>query len=365
MDLNVYNEDLTLIGVIDVYTSLSWNRKYFQPGVFELIAPATENNLYCLKKHYLIEKENSNDVVYINTVLVNNHEDAVPTIKVTGCFLSGILGNRVILKHDGTISGLINMNCIYPDESNRVIQKLILGDFESVHFDNNPVGKYLTDQLEAVGRYQGIGYRIRFDAKGKQLIFETVQGVDRSINQSNNPHVIFSQEYDNIRGTVYTNSDVGAINSVYGVCKLPPGIEPCISPTYNIDDGVGLNRFEKYVITDAVTYDITRVETVGMGSIEVTRTYLDSINTLYNMKADCHKALVSVTENIEGTVNNFTSGYKTLYDLGDIVTIINEKSGIILNQRIYEILETFDNENDAVTPTFGSPARTIMDILKG
>lgn len=365
MDLNIYNEELTLIGVVDVIKSLIWNRKYFQSGVFELTAPATDNNLYCLREHYLIEKENSDEIGYINTLVVEEPENDVPVIRVTGQFLSGIFTSRVILKNNWKVSGLIDLNCIHPEEDNRTIQKLILGNFDDISFSNNPIGKQLSDQLEAIGRYEGFGYRVKLNAKDKQLIFEIVRGLDRSINQTVNPQVIFSQEYDNLRSTTYTHSDVGAINSVYGACKLPAGIEPCIPPTYKIDNGTGLNRFETYVITEAVTYDVTKWETVGTGQIEITRTYLDGTATLWNMMADCQKALVPITENFEGTVNNFTSGYKTLYNLGDIVTIFDEKLGRSINQRIYEVLETYDNENNAITPTFGSPARTIMDILKG
>lgn len=363
MELTIYNEDLTLIGIVDVIKSLIWTRKYFEPGGFELIVPITVNNLYCLKKHYLVEKENSVEIGFINSVVVDSLE--TKTIKVVGKFLSCIFENRVVLENNGMVSGLVDLNCIHPEIGNRKIQKLILGDFVDVNFTNNPIGKQVSEQLEAVARYEGIGYRVQIDVANKRLIFEIIRGVDRSVNQHINPQVIFSQEYDNIKAPIYTNSDVGAINSVYGVCKLPSGIEPCIPPTYQIDVGSGLNRFEAYVITDAVTYDVTSVETVGEGSIEITRTYLDTNATLYNMQADCHEVLVPVTENFEATVNNFTSGYKDLYDLGDIITITDDQTGAMLNQRICEVLETYDNEKNEVIPTFGSPARTIMDILKG
>ena len=44
-----------------------------------------------------------------------------------------------------------------------------------------------------------------------ELVFKIYEGVDKSIEQSENPRVIFSQEYENLYSCEYFNSDVGAI----------------------------------------------------------------------------------------------------------------------------------------------------------
>ena len=40
-----YNRDLQRLGVVDVFRSLIWTRKYFECGTFELHAPLNARNL--------------------------------------------------------------------------------------------------------------------------------------------------------------------------------------------------------------------------------------------------------------------------------------------------------------------------------
>ena len=81
------------------------------------------------------------------------------------------------------------------------------------------------------------------------------------------------------------------------------------------------------------------------------------------MEAAAKEELVPIQENFQGTVD-FKLKYRAEYDLGDIVTVKNDKWGKVINQRITEVTEVYDNTSNAITPTFGDPARTIMDILK-
>ena len=362
MDLLIYNSSLACEGVVDEFKSLIWHRKYFQSGEFTLVAGATQNNINLIQKYNYILKENSKEVGYITSLEITNNLEQGTIITASGNFLSGIISQRSILTNEQTLSEIITSSAINATDNKRNIVGLTLADdFPTIAFENSVKGKNLGEMIEALARRDNFGYRIMINSTNTGFKFNVFYGINRSIEQSENPHVIFSKEYDNLVSNTYVNSDVGMINTVYGICKLPAGIEPCTPPTYSIDtDNVGLERYETCVETEAVTYDQTI--TVA-NNVTITKTYLNYNKTLANMKSDCENAIVLRQENFEGDVS-FESGYKTLYDLGDVVTVFNKEWNKSTSQRITEIMETYDNQKNAVTPTFGTPERTIMDILK-
>ena len=52
-----YDQNLNRLGVIDVFRSLIWTRKYYECGTFELHAPLNTRNLQLLA-------ENNNNYIY-------------------------------------------------------------------------------------------------------------------------------------------------------------------------------------------------------------------------------------------------------------------------------------------------------------
>jgi len=344
VDITIYDKNLTPLGIVDVYESLIWTRRYFQNGSFELVAPASASNLKLLKKRNILEIENEDEVAYIDTINITQDEEKGTIIKAVGAFYSGKLSRKVILNSATNLKDLIENNL-------RGLAITVNSDVSNITFNNSVVGKNLGEVIEALARRENFGYKIVLE--NKSLVFKIFQGIDKSIEQSENPRVIFSQEYENLHSCEYFNSDVGAINTVYARCKLPAGIEPCTPPTYDIiAEG---EQLEAYIEVDAVTYDVTLNDE--------TKTYLNYNATLANMKAEAEKLLVPIQENFEGKVA-FKSNYKTDFDLGDVVTVFNDEWDTKTSQRITEVTEVYDNTENSVIPTFGIPARTILDIIK-
>ena len=348
----VYDTSLNRLGVADVYESLIWIRRYFANGTFELVAPANQTNIKLLKKHNLITLESDNEIAYISTISITQDEAKNATIKATGALYSGKLSQHTIL------IGATNLKDLIEDNLREIV--LIVDDVvANITFDNDGYGKNLGEVVEALARRDNFGYKVVLESG--TLIFKVFYGTDRSKAQSENPRVIFSQEYENLLTSDYLNSDVGTINTVYARCKVPAGVQACIPPTYDIIPDDGIERFEAYIEVDAVTYDIE--QTIGDGGDTITLTYLNYSATLANMQAEAEKALVEVQENFEGAIA-FAEQYKDKYDLGDVVTVFNDTWGISTNQRITEITEVYDNVQNSIIPTFGNPARTILDIIK-
>ena len=61
IELYIYDRDLNFKGVIDIYTSLRWRRKYFEAGEFELHLQATESNIHLFKRDSIIVRSESEE----------------------------------------------------------------------------------------------------------------------------------------------------------------------------------------------------------------------------------------------------------------------------------------------------------------
>ena len=353
MDLMVYDSTLTKLGVVDVYDTLIWVRRDTEYGSFELTVPATENNLNLIKKYNIVKKDNDNEVGYINSILITNG-DKGETIKATGLFYCGVLKQRCVLTNATNLKSLIENN----------VRGLSLINVDSscssITFSNNFTGENLGECVTALAKANGFGFETLLNSATGKIDFKIYYGTDRSTAQTVNPYVIFSDNFENLTSCEYTDSDVGVVNTVYARCKVPAGVEnPSDAPAYDIINGTGTGIFEKYIEVDAVTYDID----TPVVDTTITKTYIDAVATLTEMTAAAKAELVPIQENFQGTVD-FENKYRTDFDLGDIVTVKNCKWNKSINQRITEVTEVYDNTENEITPTFGNPALTIMDILK-
>lgn len=354
MYLTIYSPDLSAIGAVDVIDTLIWVRRDTEYGSFELTAPANESNLEFLKKGNIIRKETDLEIAFINSIFIENSADKGEIIKATGLFYCGVLKQKCVLTNALNLKSLI--------ENNMRGLSLINVDnaCSSIIFSNDFTGKNLGKCITALAKAQGFGFKTLLNTTTHKIDFSIYYGVDRSIAQTTNPYVIFSDNFENLTACEYTDSDVGVVNTVYARCKVTAGVEnPNDAPTYDITNGTGTGIFEKYIEVDAVTYDVD----VAVGETTIKKTYIDVAKSLAELTSAAEAELVPIQENFQGTVD-FKHKYKSDYDLGDVVTVKNCKWNKSINQRITEVTEIYDNTSNAITPTFGNPARTILDILK-
>lgn len=365
MELEIFNENFESIGIVDNYQSVIWHRKYFEAGVFEIYAGATKQNINLLKTGYFVTKNNSVECGLIEVINISKNEDDTEYITASGHFLTNIFNSRIInfKQSYNTQTELIMRDLVDKCIINNIntdcnISNLELGnlnDFTDVfecYVDYNNLGQYLT----ALAKVSNIGYRLKFDNLNKKLIFETYKGIDRSINQSINPQVVFSQEYDNLLTSNYTKDTTTEVNTVIARYSGTMG-----EVIVEVNNGRGIDRKEKYIKGNCVTQTKYFVDTEGNTQSFKT---IDVEATKKALQAQAQQALYPIAEKFEGSVD-FKQGYKTDYDLGDIITIFNNKWDVSISTRIYEIQEVYDENGIQVIPVFGTPQKTLSDILKG
>lgn len=351
MDLTVLNNSFEKQGIIDEITSLVWHRKYSTAGVFRLTVPASDNNLSLIQNQNIVHKPESDEAGVVDTFYIKEDDNGVETIEASGYFLTGLLSRRIIPQqttfydtYQNIMHTLVNSNAV-TTSAKRVITGLKMPTLATDTADKQRLqvtGKNLLTYLEALSGASEIGFKILY--KRSYMEFYTYQGLDKSAEQSENPRVVFSEEYDNLTATEYTYSEASKVTSAY-VAGEGEGLERTV---VEVDDGsTGWDRFETYVDDrSSREEDMTDAE------------YLELLTS------KGWEVQSPAAENFSGSIiDSGTTVYKTDWDLGDIVTVFSKRWNKKLSVRITEVEEVNEDSGSKIVIYVGTTEPTIADIL--
>lgn len=349
--VKVYDANLQRKGVIDVYRSLIWTRKFFEAGTVELHAALNSRNLSLLQEGNILAMTGSVEAAFIEGMAADDYSNE---ITATGRMLSSGLARRgiktVISFKNGTyeeaMRRLVDAAAISNSDPlpNLQLGELAgLGDAVTFQVSYKDTYTYLTK----LSQCSNLGFRVRPDFKNKIFYFEVYAGKDHSKSQSQNKRVVFSEIYKNLSKATYTsnsqNYKTHAI--VYGDGE---GTARTVV-TATIDaDASGWDRRELMVdARDISADDLTAAQ------------YKEALIQRGNEKL----AEYGIVEALEATTLPFVNfAYKEDYDLGDIVTVNKKAWSLEVDKRITEIQEVYENGGFSITPTFGSPLPDSVDL---
>ena len=354
--MNVYVMDSSLrrIGVIDTYRSIIWVQRYYRAGDFELYLDATQDTIdLCQKGRYLYREGDYQDGVFksvmiIQYVQLNTSIDDGNTLLIKGPDIKSIIGRRIIWSQtvlsgtlENNIQSVLTSNIINPSITARKISNFVLGDAMGgtptvqVQATGNAIDAWLTDQI--------MPYEIGYDVQiiDGNFVFTLYKGTDRSYDQSTNPYVIFSPDFENLLSSDYVESDVDLKNFALVAGE---GEGNARRTTTAGDSSVtGINRIELFVDARDVS---SKTDSGTLPDAE----YIAQLQQRGIEKLSAYKS-VEVFEGKVEAETNFVFG--TDYLLGDKVEIINEY-GIEASARIVEIIDSEDTEGRTVVPTFST-----------
>lgn len=340
------DENLNLISPIESYKSAIWTTRYYKPGDFELYLPATTETLNLIKRdYYLIRDDDFTQAMIIENIQITTNFEEGNFLTVTGKCLKSILNRRIIWKQT-TVTGnvetcirkLITENAISPTIPERKINNLILGAALGVTDTMNSqyTGDNLGDVISKICINYGLGYDILLDLDEKQFIFILYKGSDRSYNQSKNPFIVFSNEFDNLLSTNYTNNNENYKN-VALVAGEGEGLD---RKTFTVGNASDLKRYELFV-------DSRDSSTKGNETMTE-----DEYNAILSEKGKEALTETIITESIEGELEpHYTYKFNRDYFLGDIVEVVNEY-GFTMQPQITEVIENEDDSGTNVVVTF-------------
>lgn len=337
MEIRIYNRDLYREGQIENQISLIWTRKLYEPGTFELHAPITDENLSLLQRGNIVGKKGSAEAGIIEDI-EKEESDIKNEITVKGRFLSSYMDRRLI-KRTVNFSGLIEVAMRQLYSGAVAIPLVVLGDLNGFtsRAEFQVTMKNLLTYESKLSRAGTIGFRFRPDFVGRQIVFETYQGKDRTMTQHTNNRVIFSEDYNNLNNALYRYNDQNL--KTYAI--IGGQGEGDARVYYDLGGGSGYDLREIFV--DAKDINPDRMTTAQYKAALLQRGQ-EALN-----EAIASETLECETE----AAINFT--YKEDYDLGDVVTVRKKKWDLYMNQRITEISEVYEYGGMTVVPTFGDP----------
>lgn len=347
INIRVFDRDINFLGEIDNFTSLLYIRKWETFGEFEFYLSFINKDLI-KKGNIVIINNNGSSAGVIEYIEMD--KDNSQKIKIKGLSLLYLLTNRITIPPEGyayhnfntdiesIMIELVSANASNPIDVARKIPNLTVQESknrgEKLQFQTR--FKNLTDELTKLSKLSGLGITIDLDYKQKKFIFRVLDGKDLSYGQEENPPYIFSLDYDNIKKQSYIESDIGYKNVGY-IAGQGEGTERTVEVIGN--ERIGLDRREVFI--DARDIDEN-------GSL-----------------LDRGRVKLSELQQIESFENEVdTKDYKVLWNLGDIITMLDKERGLRADKRITEIKETYENGEMKVEPTFGNPIPTLGDKIK-
>ena len=183
----------------------------------------------------------------------------------------------------------------------------------------------------------GIGWDIVLDLAQKCAFFDVFEGKDRSINQTENPPVIFSDKKRNLSTSKITEQTSGSKNVGYSL-------------------GAGEDEDRPSVLVgDTTLSGVERRELlIDLGNIDIGEVEIEGEKVLDEYKE---------VKSIEGTVYQIPNmEYEKDWDLGDVVTV--ETEGYAEDKRVSEIKEVYEKGKNTIEVTFGDKVPGLQEQLK-
>ncbi len=347
MELFVLNKNFEIVALLDSFSSLEWVRRYDTPGDFVFKTIATTENISILTPRAYIAREDDETIYQIEKIYINTSLENGDTLQVSGRSLEKILGQRIVWKQTNSTSGetaeefirrLINENAISPSDPNRKIPRLKLGTAKGFteKIDKQLTGDNLLTAISDICKTYQYGFKITMNDSG-DLIFDLYKGIDRSYNQSENPFVIFADDYDNILNTSY-EYDESNISNVALIGGEGEGID---RKYQTIGNYIGIDRYEIFVDAKDVSSNNGEISQSEYSALLIERGKEKIAENTF-------------TESYDGELETSnTYIYKQDYSIGDVVQVEN-KYGLTAAPRIIEIIESQNENGYRVVPTFGS-----------
>lgn len=348
MELFVLNADFESIAVIDTYESMIWTDRYNAYGDFEIYFAMDESLLEYIKEDYYLWLKDSEHSMIIEDIKIDADTEEGNRLIVTGRSLESILERRIIWGQrvfsgnlQNAIQIMLNENIISPSVADRKIANFVFvpstdSKITSLTIDNQYTGDDLYTVIKGLCEENNIGFKIVL-TDDNQFAFSLYAGADRSYDQTENPYVVFSPNFENIINSNYFSSKAGYRN----VTLVAGEGEGASRKTTVVGSASGLDRRELFTDARDISSD---TEDGTLSDAE----YIAQLRT----KGLKNLADHMITTAFEGEVE-VTRLFKYGEDffIGDIVQIANEY-GNENSAYISELIISNSDEGLSIYPTF-------------
>jgi len=363
MELLLLDKQFQICGIVDDFSSLVWNRKYYECGNFSL--QTSINNLQQFKNAKYVYSKEFEETAMLETFVFKNTTQGLE-INRTGRFLESILADRVIdntqyftnMITEDIVRSLVNTFCIKAGV--RTISKLTLGKRKGLGKKRTMqmTGDNLLDKIYELCKEDELSIKLWYDFDNNKMVFEVWQGLDRRDTQNTNTWAIFSRNFENILEDEYSTDTTKYCNFAYVAGEVDEEVG-------TNEDGTTKNTKRRIVTTvDRVKEGEERKELyVDARDLQSEKTD-DEGNTTKIPEAEYiqmlkERGIEKLNECNKVKTSNFNIDplsnleCKKDFDLGDKVVYKNDELGFNIENRIVEITESYENGEKTIEATFG------------
>ncbi|MEG0694153.1 MAG: siphovirus ReqiPepy6 Gp37-like family protein [Erysipelotrichaceae bacterium] len=357
-EISVLNSNLERYGLISDYQSFSFIRHYNDIGEFTLVLSADCHEAHLLHiGSFILVNNDSQKFGFIHNRYLTEDEEGNETFTYKGKTLGAIFEFRTMLLNEnevhekvvGNIESILHTyvfnHLINPFDPNRRIPNLVQtknqNRGENIIWISNT--EYLIDTIKSISDIYNFGWEITADVDNNQWIFNVYKGLDLSINQDENPQVVFSKDLGNIKTMAFAEDSSDLRNFAY---VLSDDDESNHVRSVSKGDVTGFNRKEILFNISKYDDDEEYVDVVQLASQQLEEYY-----TVQNIEAE-------VIEDC----GIFKLGRD--YNLGDIVTVENKKWKVTEDLVIMTIEEAYSNVGKQTFISFGKRIPSLIAKIK-
>ncbi len=347
-DLRSKNASISvdLVAICDSFSSLLWDVEYYQCGAFEVYIAATPANVEAFQLGRVVGRDDDDEHFgLIESVQIETNAEDGDYLTVSGRFLTCLLERRIIyptFSGSGTYQHHVR-NVLARNAINcglRSIPGLTMGVVTGscwtkttrlqVSYENLMEWVYTICEM--------IGGTINIRIEKSLLKCDLSQGTDRSILQTANPQILFSDTYNNLLQFSYA-ADASVQKNFAYVFGSGEGSDRKRTTYFSGDEPSYLDRYEVYVDQRDTAHDDSMTDSE----------YLEIL------KASGEKSLISPKIASESAIAAIPAQfqYGKDYFVGDYVSVTHSRFGLRQNKiQLIGMIESFDENGRSLTPTF-------------
>ena len=354
---NIY---ISLEAVCDSFSSLLWDIEYYKCGAFEVYIAASPRNIEIFQTGRIVGRDDDKEHFgLIESVELETDSEDGDYLIVKGRFLMCLLERRIIYptlnftsqtSYGAIVQKAVENNAL--TSGNRMIPGLKLGEIQGtcwsqttklqVSYEN--LMEWIYTICEKIGGTANIRLS-KIAEEQYEMIFELSQGADRSMMQEENPHIVFSDSYNNLLSFTYFTDTSVKKNYAYVLGK-GEGEKRKRTIYFEGTEPSSLERYEVYV--DAK--DISDEEQIANETKPISEIEYEEL-----LKEKGKQNLVPTKTKSESqiAVQSTQFQYGVDYFVGDFVTVEHQRFGIRQNKiQLVGMIESFDHNGRNLTPTF-------------
>lgn len=389
MRLEVFDFELNRLGLIEMYSTITYTLKFVDVGSFELKCAINKQNVKLIQKNRFlwIEDEVCGIIQYISS----STDDG--TITAKGKLAKEMLNWRWVYpcfvktgEPAALAESIVNIHCVNPSEPKRKMRGLVIGN--AVYIINKPhityqkTGDTVLTSVQNISTANNLGFEIYFNPRNvNPFKFVMLEGKDRTIgNKDGNKPVVFSRDFENIVSGSYEYNDDSFRNIALVAGETADGSNnENAARTFLVVDQVGSENassfYRKELYVDARDLQSEYSEEVNTKDDEgndITETVKKKMTEQEYNATLSNRGFEKMGETLveESYESQIRTDARTIYQFGkdytygDYVTVIDKSLGIMLNVQITEMQIVYDANGYDYIPTFGNSVPTILKKIK-